>query len=133
MPNRRIVAEKYLLDTGIRVTEKTLNYQYPNLKPKMEYTNLQDMICIGGRGQLAIEMLEGDEPRNSMKMKIEEIKNDAVLEKEGIYQKPLSWNEFRMWVLAHPEVMDDWFDMQYGPLARYQNTNDEICWEGGLE
>ena len=71
-----------------------------------------------------------------MKMKIQELKEDIILTKEGIYQEPLSWNEFRQWVLAHPEVMDHWFDMQYGPNARYLDDNynsDDICWEGIVE
>lgn len=134
--SKRIISEKYFPDNGFRLEEKSLKYQYPKLRPKMIDKHSEEVLCVGCRGQLAIELLEGEGHRNSMKMKIQELKDDKILYEEGVYQEPLSWNEFRAWVLAHPEVMDQWFDMQYGPNARYRDyndNNDDICWEGIVE
>lgn len=133
MMNKRIIAEKYLSSGSFKVGEKSLNYQYPNLDAKIIKTDMKKVVCVGFRGQMAIEILEGDGSRNSMKMKIQELKEDKILCEEGIYQEPLSWNEFRHWVLAHPEVMDQWFDIQYGPNARYQHQDDDICWQSIVE
>lgn len=129
------MVEKLLPEAGFRVEERSLKYQYPNLKPKIIDTDYRDFLCVGCRGQLAIEVLDSDGPRNSMKMKIEEIKGDKMLADEGIYQEPLSWNEFRLWVLANPEILDDWFDHTYGLTARYQvrPEDDTIEWQGEMD
>jgi len=140
---KRIVVEKYFYDLGFNnnsteAGQKVLLYQYPKLNPKIIDAELQDILCIGCRGQIAIEILEGDGARSSMNMKVVELKGDKMLTNEGIYQEPLSWNEFRSWVLANPEVMDEWFDYHYGTHARYQTKDDtdndnDICWEGIVE
>lgn len=134
--SKRIIVEKYLPDNGFRVESRALKYQYPDLKPKMIDTHNEEVLCVGCRGQLAVELLEGEGHRNSMKMKIQELKDDKILYDEGYYQEILSWNDFRLWVLAHPEIMDEWFDIQYGINARYRDDNDntdDICWEGIVE
>lgn len=118
---------------GFEVNQKALNYKYPNLNTKIIKNKKEEMLCVGMRGQLAIEIIDGDGPRNSMRMKIEEIKNDALLTEEGIYQEPLSWNEFRQWVLDNPQVLDDWYDIVYGISNRYQSQDNDIFWEGIIE
>ena len=121
----RIVVENYLYGGfgELKVDEKALKHMYRDYSPTMIKTSTEELPVINGT--LLIDIVDRDKSKHSMQEKILEIDHHREAVAQGYAHPPLSWNEFRAWVLANPHVMEEWYDLEYGAENRYRSDNDE--------
>jgi len=121
----RIVVENYLYGGfgDLKVDEKALKHMYREYSPTMISTSAEELPVINGT--LLIDIVDRDKSKHSMQEKILEIYHHREAVAQGYAHPPLSWNEFRAWVLANPHVMEEWYDLEYGAENRYRSDNDE--------
>lgn len=129
----RIVVENYLYGGfgDLKIDEKSLKYMYKDYSPTIIETAAEELMVINGT--LLIDVVDRDKSKHSMEEKILDIDHHREAVAQGYAHPPLSWNEFRAWVLANPHVMDEWHDLEYGAENRFQSSedDDDICWQGG--
>ena len=127
----RLIVEKYLYGgwSDLKVDDKTLKHMYRDYKPQLIKESSEECMTINGT--LLIDVVDREKSKHSMEEKILDIEHHREATEQGYAQEPLSWNEFRAWVLANPHVMDEWYDLEYGPNNRYQSITDDdvVCWQ----
>ena len=126
---KRIKIEKFLYGNSdvVNVNNKSLEYMYSGLDPKIIRKEDQEHMMINGG--LAIDIVDAEKHHMEMKEKIEALKYHRQMTELGYYHEPMSWNEFRQWVLAHPEVMDMWAEQECGSRYIEEEPDDDICWQ----
>lgn len=125
----RIVVENYLYGGfgELKVDEKALKHMYRDYSPTMIKTSTEELPIINGA--LLIDIVDRDKSKHSMQEKILDIDHHREEVSQGYAHPPLSWNEFRAWVLANPHVMDEWYDLEYGAENRYRSLYGDMCWQ----
>jgi len=130
---KRLIVEKFISD-GIKIDNKSLRYEFPNHDPKIEKKETVELLCLGGQGQPVIDLKDFDNSKRSFEQKVEELKHDKAMSELGYYtHEVLSWNEFRQWVLDRPEILDEWYDYQYGAHTRYIEQDEPILFQSVIE
>jgi len=126
---KRIKIEKFFYGNSdvVNVNNKSLEFMYGGLNPKILRKEDQEHMMINGA--LAIDIVDAEKHHMEMKEKIDALKYHREMTELGYYREPMSWNEFRQWVLSNPEVMEEWYEQELGPEGRYEEPDDDICWQ----
>lgn len=129
MNNKRIKIEKFFYGDSnlVKINNKSLNFMYDGLNPKIIRKKVQEHMTINGA--LAIDIVDAEKHHMEMREKIEALKYHRQMTEYGYYHEPMSWNEFRQWVLDNPEVMEQWYEEEIGPDYAYDEPDDDICWQ----